>query len=156
MPVPGRLPPHDELAERRLLAGLMRCPELVCPACLDAGASGESLYFHSHQIVWAAAWDLVGRGCDTGPADVFDAVRAAGLLGELGGANGWAGRPALWLAELWDEDPTGAWCYDSLIRVEDCRVRRDLIHRANEVLRDAYDRVREPEFYRRQLASLAR
>jgi replicative DNA helicase len=148
---PKTLHPHNEDAERRLLAGLLREPLLVTEACIRHGVKEEHLYFHPHRLVWGAAWSLIHSGGVPDLVGVWQTLVCRGQQRELDPRA-----PALWLADLYDEDPTGAWCDWSCELIREAATRRDLIHRANEVLRDAYDRVREPEFYRRQLASLAR
>lgn len=144
------LPPDDEEAERRLLAGLLREPERVGLACLERGVCGSDLYHHAHRLVWEACWQLIGAGLESGAAAVYVALRAAGHLADLP-------RPAgLWLAELLDADPTGMWHADAIRRVLRASVRRRVIRRASEVLRDARDGVSPTADYERQLAAMGR
>lgn len=120
----------------------MREPGLAGEACLVHGVGTGSFFFHAHQVVFHTIWELVGAGCGAGPADVYAVLRDTGEAAELD-----AHSPALWLADVWEEDPTGAWCDWSCEAVRRCAVLRDAIHRANEVLRDAYDGVRETEWF---------
>lgn len=143
-----QLPPDDEEAERRLLAGLMREPDAVGLACIDARVAESDFYRHSHRLVWRACWALIGAGLESGAAAVFVALRASGHLPDL------SRRPGLWLAELLDEDPTGAWCHDAIARIKRAAVRRRVIHAALECVRDAYDGVRDTADYERQLVGM--
>lgn len=118
--------PHDEQAERVLLAGLMRERELVLRACEYSGVVVGDLYFHAHQLVWGAIWEGAN-----GAAEVYRGLWLDGVLLELGL------RPALWLADVLDEDPTGAWCYTACRTIKDTSRRRDVIHKAREAIRDA-------------------
>ena len=140
----NRLPPHDERAERQILASLMRWPDVACPACLELGVETGDFYFHRHQLVFFAAWELVGSGCGTAPADVYLVLRGEGGLPELGH------NPALWLAEVYGEDVLHG-VYDALESVRWLAARREVIHRATEALRDAHDGCRELEYYERLL-----
>lgn len=153
MPVPQAavgdpLPPQDGAAERRLLAGLMREPVLVGRACEFHGVGEGDLFHHSHRLVWRAARGLAACGFETGPAAVYMVMRASGDLAEL------PSPAALWLAEVWEEDPTGAWCDRSCGEVKRASVLRALAHRANEILRDVHSPNREPEFYAKLLAAV--
>jgi replicative DNA helicase len=143
-------PPHSTKWERRLLAGLLREPQLTCESCVRNGVREEDLYLHPHRLVWSAAWGLVESGAVPDLASVWQTLVCRGQQRELD-----PHAPALWLADLYDADPTGAWAEWACHKVKSHAARRDAIHRAREVLRDAYDGVREPEYYR-QFASLAR
>ena len=137
--------PHDTEAERRLLAGLLREPALVGAECVRTGVSGDDLYHHAHRLVWYAAWETVAAGYTASAAGVYLVLAAASDLDELGP------QPALWLADLLDADPTGAWCYDACERVKRAAIRRGVMHRAMTMLRDARDGVLATGEYERQL-----
>jgi replicative DNA helicase len=144
-------PPHDTKWERRLLAALMREPVPASEACVRHRLTAADFYVHAHRLVFDAAWSLVESGGVPDLVSVWQTLVCRRQQRELDPRA-----PALWLADLYDADPTGAWCDWACEVVRWHADRRDAIHRAREVLRDAYDGVREPEFYRRQLASLAR
>lgn len=141
-----RAPPHSERAERVLLAGLFREPDLVTRACIRHGVGESDLYFHAHRLVWRTVWDLVEAGVIPDLAGVYQVLICREQDRELNGD-----RSALWLAELYDADPTGAWCDWACEVVLWCSSRRAVIHRATESLRDAYDGVRATGEYERQL-----
>ena len=126
-------PPHDRGAERRLLAGLFRAPAASADAVFDHGVTEDDLFFHPHRLVWRAWWELVGCGADPTLANAYLALRAAGTLPDLGP------NPALWLADLYDADPTGAWCRWACAAVRRAAARRRLAHRATELLAATLD-----------------
>ena len=117
----------------------------------SASHSAADFYIHAHRLVFDAAWSLVESGGVPDLVSVWQTLVCRRQERELDPRS-----PARWLADLYDADPTGAWCDWACEVVRWHADRRAAIHRAREVLRDAYDGVREPEFYRRQLASLAR
>jgi replicative DNA helicase len=143
--------PHNRRAERIVLAALMREPQLATEACIHHGVTEADLYWYAHRLVWSAAWGLVESGAVPDLVGVWQVLVCRRQTREQDPET-----PALWLADLYDADPTGAWVDWSCVCVREAATRRDVIHRANELLRDAYDRVREPEFYKRQLAGLSR
>lgn len=136
------------LAERRLLAGLMREPDGVAAACVGHGVTVDDLYHHAHRLVWGACWELIGAGCGCDAAAVYALLRATGDLADLPPPAG------LWLAELLDEDPTGAWCHYACTLVRRAGLRRGVIRAAAEVMRSAYAGDRDPGNYERQWAAL--
>lgn len=140
------MPPHDERSERVLLAGLFRDPALVGAACERHGVAESDLFFYSHRVVWRAVWTLINAGVEPTLATVYQMLLIDGTAKELDRDN-----PALWLAELYDEDPTGAWCDWAARVVLRDSARRASIYRANEMLRDAYDGTKGTDEYARQL-----
>jgi replicative DNA helicase len=141
-----RTPPADERAERAILAALSCDPSGATAACLEHGVSASDLYFHRHRLAWSAAWELIGTTGRAWACDLYDALRSAGHAGEWGG---WR-ELALWLADLVTEDfPAGGFHPAEVVR--QLAARRAAIHRANEVLRDAYDGCREPTYYEGRL-----
>jgi replicative DNA helicase len=139
-------PPHSRHSERVLLAGLFREPDLVTRACIRHGVAEGDLFFHPHRVVWRAVWDLVRAGVVPTLAGVYQLLLCTNDARELCPVN-----PALWLATLFDEDPTGAWCDWACVVVLRESRRRELIRAAQEAMRDAYDGVLATEEYERQL-----
>jgi hypothetical protein len=91
--------PHDPHAERLVLSGAMRDGDRVFAAAADAGLVAADFYDYAHRLVYATAFDLWNgfRPCD--PASVYRVMRRRGDACELGL------RPALWLADVYDEPP---------------------------------------------------
>lgn len=126
-----RLSPHNELAERRLLAGLLREPQLVTEACIHHGVTVEDFFHSHHRIVWNAAWSLIDSGLVPDLAGVWQTLVCRGEERELDAAS-----PAAWMADLYDEDPTGAWCDWSCVVILELAKERAVIHSAHAMLAD--------------------
>jgi replicative DNA helicase len=143
-PVTDTPPPAACAAERLVLCGALKAPELVLPRLWDVGLCRAHFGWHCHGLVWDAVVALAttGRG-EVGPHAVLLYLKARGQLADLGP------RPACWLLELWGEDPTGAWAVPAAHEVVRAAARRAAIHRAREILRDAYAGCRETDYYRR-------
>jgi replicative DNA helicase len=126
-------PPHSTKWERRLLAGLLREPLLSCESCRRHGVTEGDLYAHAHRLVWDAVWSLIDSGLVPDLVGVYQTLRCRGQLKELDAVN-----PALWLADLYDADPTGAWCEFACRVVKHKAKLREQIHVAKEVMAAAY------------------
>lgn len=130
--------PHCERSERRILAAIMREPELAFRACEHHGIVDDAFFFRLHRTLFRYAKMTIK----------FHGAPDAATLYELGRQTGDTDNvSAIWFADTLDFDPTGAWCDHSCEQVKLLWARRDAIHRANELLRDAYQGGREPEFY---------
>ena len=143
-----QLPPHDRESEMTVLCGLMREFELVYRELQVVGLSEGDFYFHTHQLAYRRLLELYDVG-EPGPYTLFRRIERAGQCEE------WGGRQSLlwWITEALDADPSG---YDAMacgVRVHWLACRRRAIHRANEVIRDAYDGVWGPDHYE-ELASV--
>ena len=120
-------------------------PQLVTEACLHHGVTEADLFFYAHQLIWNAAWSLVDSGAVPDLVTVYQTLQCRGELRELDAINA-----ALWLADLWEADPTGAWCDWSCQLVKHASRQRQMIHKAKEMLSDVYGNRREPEWYAAQ------
>ena len=96
------------------------------------GVTESDLYFHSHRLVWSAAWGLVESGAVPDLVSVWQVLVCRRDTRELGA------QPARWLADLYDADPTGAWCDWACQVVKWNSNRRRTIHAAKEAMADAY------------------
>jgi replicative DNA helicase len=140
MPDPlDRLPPHSRDAERGVLGGVLRDPDVVPDVRLHA----DDFYFDSHRRVWQAVGELAARRSPVDLVTLHERLRARGDLADVGGAEA--------LADLWEAVATGANVGHHAKIVRDCAKARAVIHAANEILRDAYDRVQSAD----ELAALA-
>lgn len=142
---------RDEYAERVVLCGCLKEPELVLPRLWDMGLDADDFGFYAHRLVWEAVEELAttGRG-EVGPHSLWRLLKASGSLADLGP------HPSHWIAGLWDADPTGAWAVPEAHRVLELSLRRRAVHRANELIRDALDGVYAPRIYRERMAELCR
>jgi replicative DNA helicase len=116
---------HDEDAERVVLAGLVREPELNAAAF---GLLADDFYAYPHRLVFAAAADLWTRLEPVGLCEVYAELRATRQLADLGP------RPAAWLAELIEADPTGAYCLRAAEWVRVLALRRAVLGRCRETV----------------------
>lgn len=135
-------------AERVVLSGAMKEPELVIPRLGELGLTESAFGEYVHGLVWRACVGLYDEGRNGGPYSVWFWLAIRGELVELGP------HPADWIACVWDEDPTGAWAVSAAIDVLRAAVRREAAHRALEVYRDAMAGSRETVFYERVVASV--
>lgn len=100
----------------------------------------SDLYDHAHRLIWDAVWSLVESGAEPDLATVYQTLRCRNQLRELCPMNA-----ALWLAELYEADPTGAWAEWACRVVKYHANRRALIQRAKMLERDVYAGVLSPE-----------
>ncbi len=148
MPVQKKLtaPPHDTQAERMVLGSMLRDAEVAIPLVVSHGVLVGDLYHHSYRLVFARMIELFnGDGCDL--VTVYRSLARRGELVELDPIS-----PSLWLAELWE---SAAWNWQdyqdepcglvaAIERVLWMSERRDQIHLARTMLRDAFDGVHGP------------
>jgi replicative DNA helicase len=119
--------PHDARAERIALSGLLREPGLNRRAF--ALLAPADFHEYPHRILYAAVYDLwVDFAREVSLPAVYEELRARGQLAELG-IN-----PALYLADLFDADPTGFGCRRAAGRVRKLAKRARRIVAARETL----------------------
>jgi replicative DNA helicase len=121
------MPPHDLDAERALIGGTLRDPE-VLPDVLSV-VRPENFYFDAHQKIIGAVADLANRGA-ADLVSLFNELRRRKQLDDIGGKE--------YIAELWEAVPTAANAMTHARLVREKATRRDLIHIANEILRDCF------------------
>jgi replicative DNA helicase len=126
----NRLPPHHKDAERGILGGVLRNPEIL--GDIQETICTDSFYFDAHRRLFAALESLTAERAQIDLVSVIERLRQRKDLEDVGGPE--------FIAELWEETPTGANCsyYASLVR--DAAINRRMIHIANEMIRDAHDR----------------
>ena len=133
--MPTRTPPQNRDADRALLGGVLRDPD-VLPDVL-AVVRPETFCFDAHWRILAAIADLAGRDAPVDLVSLHDELRRRRHLEDIGGV--------MYLTELWEAVPTGANAKYHAKLVREAALLRGLIHSANEVLRDAYDRTGSAE-----------
>jgi replicative DNA helicase len=122
------VPPHDRDAERAVLGGILRDPDVLPDVCEVLRA--DAMYFDAHQKMFAALVAIAGRG---DPVDLVTArseLARRGHLDDVGGVS--------YLVEIWETVPTGANATYHTKLVRDAALRRAVIHTANETLRDSF------------------
>lgn len=130
-PMTDRLPPHSRTAEEHLIGGILRDPGVLDD--VRRMISADDLYFDAHQQLFRAVEAMVADGTPVDLVALYERLKRTGKLDDVGGAAA--------IAAWWDAVPTGAnaWYHAKLVR-EAADMRR-LIHAANVISRNAYDRT---------------
>ena len=126
-----RLPPHSKDAERALIGGILRNPEML--QTVRAITTADGFYFDANQRVYQAMCDLEDSHAPVDLVSLNAILHRRKDLDDIGGVT--------YLAELWEAVPTGASVEYHAKIVHDAAMVRRLIYTANEILRDAYDRT---------------
>lgn len=127
----NRLPPHNAEAERSVLGGILRDPD-VLPRVRELLRPAD-FFSDAHQRLYRA---LLTLAHDRQPIDLVllkDYLKREGQLDDVGGHQA--------IGDLFADVPTGANAEHHAQLVRDVAKVRDTIHAANEILRDAYDRT---------------
>ena len=130
-----QLPPNNLDAERRLIGGILRNPDAL--DTVQTVVSAADFYHHAHQRVFTAIADLAAERKPIDLTLLHELLRRRKELEDVGGIA--------YLAELWEAEPTGANGEYHAKIIRDAALVRRLIHTANEMLRDAYDRSSEAD-----------
>jgi replicative DNA helicase len=130
--------PHSNRAERVLISGLLREPQLVTEEVIRRGLEEADLYDYLHRIVYRLIWDLVRSDLYTipGPWELYQLVICNRVGHEFPRSE-----PAVWILDVLDCDPTGLWCYNAISLIKETSARRAAIRYADELARDARDGV---------------
>jgi replicative DNA helicase len=128
-PLAARLPPHNPAAERAVLSAALAGPA-VADEVFEAVAEAD-FYLDAHRKLYAAFRRLHDAGRPIDLACLFEELKAAGHLADIGGAT--------YLGDLHGLDPTGASLYHHAAIVREHAVRRAVIHAAAAAIRDAQD-----------------
>jgi replicative DNA helicase len=130
-PMVDRLPPQNRDAERGVLGGILRDPD-VLPQ-VEQSIRAENFYFDAHQKIFQAIQDLAKEAQPVDLLILHDRLRQNKHLEDVGGMA--------YLTDLWESIPTGANAEYHAKLIRDAAMIRGLIHTGNEILRDAYDRA---------------
>jgi replicative DNA helicase len=132
---PSQLPPHNRDAERGVLGGILRDPD-VLPEVQQLMVA-EQFYFDAHQKIYQALCDLANEAQPIDLVLLHDKLRKNKQLEDVGGV--------MYLTELWEAVPTGANAQYHAKLVRDTAMVRGLIHASNEILRDSYERTQSAD-----------
>lgn len=135
-PLLDRLPPHSRETEQALIGGLLRDPDVFDDVRAELRDGGD-FYFDAHQKVFGAIDELHRAGQPVDLHLVFERLKAADHLADVGGPK--------YLADLWEAVPTGLNAAHHARVIGGYAARRRLIHACNEVIRDAMDGTAPPE-----------
>jgi len=134
-PLTDRLPPHNREAERGVLGGVLRDPDMLPE--VQQILKVDNFYFDSHQKIFQAISDLSSEGQPFDLVLIHERLKKKKELEDVGGV--------MYLTELWDSVPTGANAEYHAKIVRDTAMIRSLIHASNEILRDAYERTQSSD-----------
>lgn len=129
------LPPHNRKAEQSVLCGIFRVNEQYDEVARKL--SPEDFYFDAHARIFHAMGNLRAENKPLEMVAVLEELKAQGRAEDIGGAA--------YLAELWEIDPTGAYCQQHAEIVRDKASRRRLLALCNEISRDIVDEVEAAE-----------
>jgi replicative DNA helicase len=132
---PSQLPPHNRDAERGVLGGILRDPD-VLPEVQQLMVA-DQFYFDAHQKIYQALSDLSNEAQPIDLVLLHDKLRKNKQLEDVGGV--------MYLTELWEAVPTGANAQYHAKLVRDTAMVRGLIHASNEILRDSYERTQSAD-----------
>lgn len=119
-----RTPPRDMDAERLLLGGILRDPDMLDRAILSISIA--SFADDTNARIFAAMIAVASSGGHIALDTVYRKLAAP------------QPNDAVYIADLWSDSATGANVEYHAGIVRDFSLRRQLIHAANEILRDAY------------------
>jgi replicative DNA helicase len=135
--------PHNIGSERTILSGLLKEWKWVSEVMSKRKLTAASFYEWHHSLVFVR----LNECAKPGPYTLFTRLRETKEISE------WENLAA-WLADLWNVDPTGCDAEYAADVMREAEVRRTVITRANELIRDARKRVMGPEEYADLLARL--
>ena len=127
--LPGRIPPHNEDAERALLGALLIEPQRI-PEVAEVVDRGD-FFSARHNAVYEALLTLSERSAAIDVVSVGEALAAAGRFQDIGGRA--------YLVELSTSVTSAAHSRHHARIVADTATLRRLIAEAGEILGEAYD-----------------
>ncbi len=135
--------PRNTMAERTMLSGLLKEWKWLSPLVQSRGITADSFYHWHHALVFRRLSE-----CATpGPHSLYMRLRSTREYRE------WKNLPE-WIADVWEIDLTGCSCEYAADLVRDVEVRRLVIVKANELIRDSQRKTMAPEEYAAILGKL--
>ncbi len=127
--IPGRIPPHNEAAERAILGAMMLVPDRIPE--VGETLKPEDFFVRRHQLLYAALLDMSFKNIKVDLITIGESLLSAGLLHALGGNEA--------LLELQQSVTSAAHISHHARIVAETSVLRRLIDGATEILSDAYE-----------------
>jgi len=124
----GRIPPHNESAERAVLGALLQDPERM--ADVHELIRGEDFFGQRHRIIFEAFLSLTERNVAVDLLSIAGLLNAEGKLASVGGNS--------YLADLTSVVSSAAHLMHHAEIVSECAVLRRLISEATDVIDRAY------------------
>jgi replicative DNA helicase len=126
----GRLPPHNDEAERCVLGSMLR-DNAVIGDVLQIIRDEEAYYHDAHRKIHKLIAELYRDNIPIDLVTLGERLHQAKYVEDIGGYE--------YLARLWDETPSAAHAEHYAKIVRDKAALRALIHASNEILRDAHE-----------------
>lgn len=167
---------YHERAERTVLRSLMHLPNESFAELAAMEFTAETLYYHHHQILFAEVREMWVEFEKIDLVTVYTRIhrptvqggRVVRLSEDFGRnfplwlANTWDGTAGWWeqdlneMAKWWPDGKDGephvlAHALAAASMVKWLAARRNAIHRAQQLIRDAEDGVAEPDYFNNQL-----
>lgn len=130
-PLADRMLPHNIDAERGVIGGVLRDPEVLSD--VQSLLKADHFYLDAHRKLFAAITDLAAEN------QPFDLVLVRDRLVRKKQFDDAGGVP--YLTQLWDAVPTGANAEYHAKIVRETAMVRSLIHASHDIARDSFDNV---------------
>jgi len=127
--LPGRIPPHNEAAERAILGAMMLVPDRIPE--VGETLKAEDFFVRRHQIIYSTLLDMSGKNIKVDLITIGESLMSLGLLHAIGGNEA--------LLELQQSVTSAAHISHHARIVAETSVLRRLIDGATEILSDAYE-----------------
>lgn len=124
-------PPHNLDAERAVLGSMLLNPDMIDEVTLQL--NHKDFYLHAHQLVYQAILKITERSsiASVDLVTLSERIASDKLVEEVGGYG--------YLAKLYTDTPTAANAPFYSKIVKENSIRRQLIHAAVEIQREAFD-----------------
>lgn len=139
--LPGRVPPHNDEAERAVLGALLLAPERI--AEISETLNAEDFFARQHAVLYEALLELFARGAPIDFLTLGEALRASGRFQAVGGAQA--------LADMAMAVTSAAHVNHHARIVADSATLRRLVQSATEILEQAHGTRPDGESVKRLL-----
>lgn len=132
----GRQVPMDCDAERYLLGGILRDPNVIAPV-IEVVSEDEFFYLERHQLIWHAMKNLYSQGTPIDMLTLPAELEKAGKLPQAGGRE--------YIFEMMESVASSANVDWNLQHLRDKYVLRKLIKMSSETIKKAMDASNSPD-----------
>ena len=132
----GRQVPMDGDAERYLLGGILRDPNVMSPV-IDVVSDDDFFYLERHQLIWRAMRQLYSAGTPIDMLTIPAELEKMGKLREAGGRE--------YVFEIMESVASSANVEWNLEHLRDKYVLRKLIHMSSDTIKKAMDATSAPD-----------
>ena len=132
----GRQVPMDCDAERYLLGGILRDPNVMAPV-IEMVSDDDFFYLERHQLIWHAMKNLYGQGTPIDMLTLPAELEKMGKLSQVGGRE--------YVFEMMESVASSANVEWNLSHLRDKYVLRKLINMSSETIKQAMDPSSAPD-----------